>query len=170
MRKWFLVVALVFTSLGVAAKGLDGDEYMLALNTNMSDWKTDNAEFGATTYDINFGYVRAKGLYLGVLYDTGKLKGYADQSYTNPGVSIGYVLNGWSLIASYIIGGTMKAADTQYKNGSGTQIDVAYLFKTGLPFFFGVGFTDQSITYKLQGSADLKFSTMYPIFKFVGFF
>lgn len=163
MKKCFLTLSILLISLTGFAKSLDGDAWMGALNIGMYSHTVDNAKFDATMYDITVGYIRSKGLYLGGIFGSCTV---GDDTCSNMGLSLGYIKNGWDLMIHAFLAGTYKSS-TNYPEGTGTQFDIGYMFKTGSAVFVGFQISSRSMTYKPKTGADLKIAEMYPAFKVI---
>ncbi len=157
------VIAMVMISSTAFAGKLDGESWNANLNYFMRTTKIDDGKGETTIIDITAGYARSNGFYLGGIYSTGS----GNNEHSHMGASLGYMKNGWNLVAHYLLGGTTSLGGTEYKEGTGTQIDVGRVFKTDWPFFFGVQMSSKDMTYKskIAGGSDVKFSDLYPAIK-----
>jgi hypothetical protein len=168
--KYSLILSFLFISTSAFAGKVDGDSWAAMLNVGMYNHTSTTVgtiKQSATATDVTVGYSRAKGFYLGGIYGSGS----GTDSYSHMGVSMGYVINGWDFMAHYLLGGTYKMTSADYKDGTGSQIDVGYLFKTGIPLYVGIQVTSRSMTYKSKttGSPDLKTADTYPAIKIAYF-
>jgi hypothetical protein len=160
MKFQILCLLFFFLSTSVFAKGLDGDTWLGGLSLAMGTHTVDDAKGDYTFTDFTVGYVRPKGLYLGGIFGSGN---YGDDKFSHMGVSLGYALNGWGILAHYLLGGTYSSGGTEYKEGTGTQFDLGYMFKTGFPIFIGIQYSSRSMTYKAKAAngSDLKEGDSY---------
>jgi hypothetical protein len=159
MKIFALLTTLLLVSSQGFSKGLDGETWLAGIGLGMGTHKVNTAKFDLSYTDVTIGYVRSKGLYLGGIYGTG---GVGDDKYTHFGASLGYALNGWELLAHYLLGGTYDSGGSSYEKGTGTQFDIGYLFKTGSSILIGIQYTSRDVTYKLKSSStDLKVGDSY---------
>lgn len=158
-----LVIAVMLVSSSALAGKLDGESWNANLNYFMRTTKIDEGKGETTIMDFTAGYARSNGFYLGGIYSTGS----GNNTHSHMGASLGYMKNGWNLVAHYLLGGTANLAGTEYKEGTGTQIDVGRVFKTDFPIFVGVQVSSKSMTYKAKAStgSSVKFSDLYPAIK-----
>lgn len=164
MKTCLLTLSFLLISLPGFSKSLDGDAWMAALNIGMYTHTVDNAKFDATLYDVTVGYIRSKGLYLGGIYDACTVGG---ATCSNMGLSVGYIKNNWDLMVHAYLTGTYTSGGTQYSEGTGSQFDIGYMFKTGSAVFVGFQISSRSMTYKSKAGASIKVAEMYPAFKVV---
>ena len=164
MKKCLLTLSLLLISNSVFAKSLDGDAWMGALNIGMYSHTVDSAKFDATLMDVTVGYIRSKGLYLGGIYSSGTV---GDDKSSNMGLSLGYIKNNWDLMIHAFLTGTYTSGGTEYSEGTGSQFDIGYMFKTGTSIFVGFQISSRSMTYKSKADVTIKVAEMYPAFKIV---
>lgn len=155
-----LLIFLVFSNYAAAAG------WMTSLNIGMStrtvDTGSGESEYEATFIDLTQGLTQSNGLYLGGLYGTGS----GTNSYTHFGASIGFVGSEWQLMGHYLLNGDYTLGSTDYKDGTGTQIDIGHITKLSNSFHLGVQMSTRSMTYKPDGTgSDLKISELYPSVK-----
>ena len=170
MKKHFCILFAFLISTSAHAGKLDGESWLASFNVGMNNHSIDTGggpgKHEATTTDLTVGYTRAKGFYLGGIYGSGS----GGNSYSHMGLSIGFVKNGWVVMGHYLLGGTYTYTDTEYEKGSGNQIDVGYLFKTGSSMFLGFQITSRTMNYEAKvGTGELEVVDLYPALKIAYF-
>lgn len=149
-----LLTVLLFTSTSFAG-------WLSSLNVGMNNRKVNNSKYEATYVDLTHGFAN-NGLYFGGLYGTGS----GTNTFSHFGASIGWVGSEWHLMAHYLLGGDYTLGGTDYKEGTGTQIDIGHISNITSSFHLGVQMSSRSMTYKDDGGgADLKISELYPSVK-----
>jgi hypothetical protein len=101
-------------------------------------------------YDIKLGYVFANDFYLGGLYAVRNYS-YQTGSYAGQatGVGLGYFLgNGFNLRSFYRFGETFG----DYKDGTGYQVDLAYLTNLSANSYLGFTMSHRQVTYKTNAT------------------
>lgn len=111
-------------------------------------------------YDIKMGYIFRGGFYFGLLY-AGETQNI---DFSNPqtsresvGLSIGYYRFGFAISGTYFPYSkqTITGADdaSEYSDGMGYQLDLAYYFRLGRYFSIGPQMVYKTINYKEAESA-----------------
>lgn len=177
--KWVLLVGIGITSLSVQAAG-GGSGILMGVNLGAFHQTEEEgaakSEFTFSNTDANIGVVLGSGLYIGGIYgsqseDNGTLK----PAYTHYGATLGYFSSSWFVQAHYLMGGEVKkqAANTDWEEGAGSQVDLGYFMNVSGPFYAGVQLSYRSMKYEKKlvsgvesvGAEALERSEYFPSFR-----
>jgi len=119
--------------------------------------------------DGRLGWVSmSSGLYIGGMYKYEDGSGLDTKiKATSIGPSVGFISGGLAIVGTYFLQGTRdvttSGVETQYKKGTGFQVDLAYMAGVSQSIFVGPQISYRSIKYTQSTSAGVTSDAQYEL-------